>query len=627
MKRFKFILAVCAAMVGLSASAQSWTLKGDVPVSGNSYYIYNLEEDGYVNRGQVWFGWSSTVCLSDEPNIYTFTGDASSFTLKAPNGYVFTSGNGITGDAMHDDGGSDKASNYGYTKLNNGAYHIHDAGGNASSPCWGFNSSFSANGVVAHADASADGWKCAWLFISPARFALYSAYLDATAKNIQVPAEYEEIYNNADATAEALKEATASLNALILQALLPTASDENPVDITKYVLTNPDFEDNSINGWETNYVNGQQAQNIGFQNNNTYKNNDDPKVGVISKFIEAWRPSGGNGLGDGYLRQTVSGLVEGKYVLEADAIASNQATGAPLPVGSYLYINADGVDYKTLLQTENGKPLHFSCEFLSPGDVDVTFGLKTEGSTANWIAADNFKVTFYGIDLSPYVTMLDNAVKEAMEAINKAEQQLLSEEVLYKLYLSLGQYDQEWESSKEYSTAIATIQAATAAVYASFVEYEKIAADIEAFKKNYPEGDASVMELMYSTGNYWDYADFYPDLHAAKIAALPQTDGTDYTDLIINPGFETGDFTGWTTDDGGAASKELLVVSSTDGRRFNGTVGNYSVNVWSPSVPFPTMSISQEITDLPAGVYTISANLASHPNFEIKLKKPFTLIL
>ena len=156
----------------------SWvapTISGETPVDGGSYKVMNVGSGKYLAMGKAWFTWSTTAIVADEGFSATFTGDAASFTLKN-NGnqkFVFTSGNDIAGDAMHADGGN--ATSYGLTQLANGNYHIHDAGGDASSPCWGYNSTFHATGVVAHADATAEGWNCEWIFIGQAASDYYSA--------------------------------------------------------------------------------------------------------------------------------------------------------------------------------------------------------------------------------------------------------------------------------------------------------------------------------------------------------------------------------------------------------------------------------------------------------------------
>ena len=457
MKHLRLLLALFALIIGgASAGAQTWTpptIEGEEPVSGQIYKIYNVEAGKGLAMGKAWFGWATTAILDGDGIDFTVNQDGTNWKfIRTGDQGVFTSGNDISGDAMHVD---NTAQAYGITKLPNGYYHIHDAGGNENSLCWGYNSSFHTTGVVAHADASAAGWMCDWVFLKDlsaahifnARYKLYNLYLKAVAEGANTD-EAAFVYNNSNATVEELNDAYTALNQTRYEHKLAIASNNNPQDITEFVLVNADFSAGNIDGWETNYVQWVQADNIGYQGA-SYTNGNV----TISQFIEAWRWS--PALGDGYLRQRVSGLPEGKYTLEADAIAADQP-GGTLPTGTYLYIEAAGVDYKTQMATASGQPQHFSTQFLSPGGVEVIFGLKTVSTTANWIAADNFVVKFYGVDLSPYATLLAQAVSEA-----NALEGTIPTSAYQELNAIVAENNQTWTTSVDYTNAIAAIQAAT----------------------------------------------------------------------------------------------------------------------------------------------------------------------
>lgn len=407
-------------------SAQSWTaptIQGEDPVSGETYKLYNVEAGKFLAEGKAWFGWSTTAILASSGSDFTYTGNASSFTLKthrSGNAMVFTSGNNIEGDAMHVDGAN--ATNYGHTKLASGYYHIHDAGGDASSKCWGYNSTFHATGVVAHADATVQGWNCDWIFVTSDAMKLYSARLDLY--NLLLKADKEgadtdaasTVYNNASATVDDVNAACVALNLARLDKFLEgkTASKENPIEITGYVLINPDFEDPTANGqmpkgW-TITISG---QNCG-QMNRTDKNPDTNLT--ITNFIEAWHPSS---LKPGVIAQTVSSLPEGTYVLECDAsVCHDPLSGDGTDIkGANLFI-------KSSLKTER-EPVgnirlgikHYSVSFVHGGTGEVQFGLEaTNEINANWLSADNFKI-FYagGVDLSVYEGAYNDAIKDVTD--------------------------------------------------------------------------------------------------------------------------------------------------------------------------------------------------------------------
>ena len=551
MKKIRLLLAAFVAMIGLSAQAQSWvapTITGDDPVSGVQYKVMNVGAGTFLDMGKAWFGWSTTAILSETGINFTMTADGDNWKfIRTGSQGVFTSGNGIAGDAMHVD---NTAQTYGISKLGNGCYHIHDVGGNASSLCWGNDGT--TVGVVAHADATVNGWSCDWVFIQPAnvatvaaiynaRLSLYNEYLKAVAEGASTD-DAAIVYNNNSATVDELNAATAALHTTRYNHALAVASNEYPREITEWVLTNADFSAGNINGWETNYVSGVQAQNIGYQGA-SYSNGPV----VISQFIEAWKP--GATLGDGYLRQTVQNLPEGKFVLEADAIATWQNDDSRQITGAQLYITADGVTYKTDMSTKNGKPQHFSTEFLNTGEGDVIFGLRTVSANCNWLCADNFKVTFYGIDLSPYATLLAQAVAEA-----QAVEGTVPAGVYNALAAVVTANNKAWETSKEYTTAIAAIQNATdnaKAIQNAYAKYNALKAAALAIAENTNTVDADASANAASDGAAIEAA--IVQLRAAFLAELPNlpvpAEGIDVTSVMVENASVRQGVEGWTISD------------------------------------------------------------------------------
>lgn len=329
--------------------------------------------------------------------------------------------------------------------------------------------------------------------------------------------------------------------------------------ITNVFLENADFSAGNIEGWETNYVAGQQAQNIGYQGNK-YTNGDV----TIEKFIEAWKPANNGTLGDGYLRQIVANLPEGKYTLEADAIAVNQDKADATTTGALLYIEADGVTYSEEMSTGNNKPEHFEVEFLSTGGVDVAFGLQTKETTANWICADNFEVKFYGVDLSAYAPQLEAAVAEAQKVAEEATTKAAYAAVLK----AIEDYNKEWTSSQEYTTAIAAIQSATAAANALVApKAEFIAQKSQVLALTEVEGYTEKNNATATFENALEEAEAAME-EATEIAAIDaqieavktatktflagvRSDGVhpfDITFFIVNASFDNNDATGWTAN-------------------------------------------------------------------------------
>lgn len=390
-----------------------------------------------------------------------------------------------------------------------------------------------------------------------------------------------------------------------------TVNEDQYFDITNIFLDNADFEAGNILGWETNYVSGQQANNIGYQGA-SYTNGDV----TISKFIEAWKPQPGT-LGDGYLRQTVQNLPEGKYTLEADAISVQQSDENIEVAGSYLYIYADGVNYTTALNTLNNKPQHFSREFLNTGEGDVIFGLKTESSTGNWLCADNFTVKFYGVDLSAYETQLAEAVAaaEAVTGIPAGAATVLTGVVT--------ENNKTYNTSKAYATAISAIQTATTTALTfqtPYADYNTAKATAEAFEKdNMIAADWTTLQsaittntvdltstsitveaLNTATDNLNDACSVATAAVAAKttydtaVSTINGGTNVDLTSLLVNPSFEVNGLNGWTNTN----------AETQTNKAFDNVQGDIYAQRWHFN---GNVDINQTIAYLPAGVYEVSA--------------------
>lgn len=671
MRKLKLLIAACALLASAGVQAQSWTaptITGEDPVSGTKYKVYNVGSGKYLDMGKSWFSWNSTAILSDNGIDFTLTKDGDNWKfIRTGTQGVFTSGNSIAGDAMHVD---NTAQAYGITKMPNGYYHIHDAGGEASSTCWGYGtpSGQTVAGVVAHADANSSDWKCEWLFVGPvynARVNLYNLLLSADSEGVDTD-DASDVYNNASATVEQLTTAYNNLNQARYAHALTTASDSNPKDITEWVLTNPDFSTGNIDGWETNYVSGTQATNIGYQNNRDYTNGSV----ILHQFIEAWR-SGNAAIGDGYLRQTVQNLPEGKYLLDCDAIAVNQGNASATTTGALLFITADGSDYTASLSTGNGAPEHFSTQFLFTGEGDVIFGLKTVSTTANWIAADNFKVTFYGIDLSAYATQLAAEVTTFEGYENSIVASVYSHLNTQVTALSTATYN----SSKAYATAIANMQAintyAATLVTAKALETAKMnatvlqalqneeakgasvdASDVDALTTATADLNTAITNANTSIANYaeakdiLDAANIYDSAGQANYAAnetiaaiqtayddgsltavtneqkaaakvalatackaqTQPADGCDMSPWIVNPNID-GDANGWTTYKSTGYYSGGPMKPSNDAFEF-----------WAPTMDennaIKEFDYYQTITELPTGAYSITASMLNSTNGE-----------
>ena len=391
MKKIKLLLAAIAAMVGLSASAQSWTaptIQGDDPVAGQQYKVMNVGSGLFLDMGKAWFSWSTTAIVTSGGINFTMTADGGNWKfIRTGTQGVFTSGNGIAGDAMHVD---NTANTYGITKLPNGYYHIHDAGGDASSLCWGYNSSFNATGVVAHADANADGWNCEWTFVSingfnlyQARLSLYNEYLLAVSESINTD-DAATVYNNGNATIDQLNAARQALRQKRAEPFITIASEENPQDLTKFYVINADFSTMDGTGWTRTGSWGNQQFGTGA--------------------MESWNNNNVS------VTQDLTGLPNGKFRVSCDMISGNAGRTAYVYAKGMTEVNGEHVNAQSSAGNYNTMSDEVAGNTVSAYPVlvdnhNLTIGFK---DPSGWVVVDNFKIYYYGPDLT--------ALKEALQA-------------------------------------------------------------------------------------------------------------------------------------------------------------------------------------------------------------------
>lgn len=599
MKKIKFFLAAFAAMFGLGMQAQTWTSPGSDPVSGSTYFILNIEAGRFVTAANSWGTQMSITGTNDglpieavEVNNVTVGGASlSGWELKNKNNsdkFLFRDDQnwGYT-----DKGTQDRGYVWNITKKD-GVYRLQTATGDPAYPAAelqyaGGNNSLSDGRVYFGYNSSSRDID--WLFLTEAqknstnlvaRAKLYRALMKAYAAGVNTD-DASAVYENNESTEQQLLDQVETLDEARYQAHLANASDSDPRDITEFVLNNYDFSQMNISGWETNYVSGTQAQNIGYQSNNAFNTSS----AFCNRFIEAWISSSSS-IGDGYLRQTVSGLPEGKYKLECDAIAVNQSNASGTTTGTLLFITADGSDYTTSLSTGNNTPEHFSTQFLFTGEGNITFGLKTVNTTANWIAADNFKVTFYGIDLSAYATQLASEVSSFEGYENDIEATVYA-----SLQTQVNALNQTYNTSKAYAEAIANMQIINAyvAAYAAattakasngnvtgteLTELNAAIADVPTFN-DYDTYAAKTSSLTTKTSTFIAAAPSYDAYVSAIAAAADEKAKAD----ALSPSIYTTALGSTPNTAEEAAAKAASLINDIKVGEYNYVVGNYTTAI------------------------------------------------
>lgn len=414
MKRILTSFCILCATYCLSM-AQSFTaptvdfLEKGIPAEGEMFYMYNVEKEMFFTKGTTWGTHAALTDKVDDALMYELQSVGSSYQLYCASldKYLFNSSE--TG-APYVDWASryNVSARYFELKSTTSGYFRIVMGEDNYYYWWlpEFALGWSKNNVDIDNNGNPLGTNVSLYFLSTeeignrafewayckdvekvkhygARKALYDAMLLAEDYGFSISSALA-IYNNESSTTTQISNAAAALQKSINNSALINATESNPANVTSYI-TNPNFAGNA-NGWE---VDMPHAQNKGYQGA-SYTNGSIR----IAQFAEAWVPQGGT-LGAGQISQTISGLPDGKYILEADLIASNQASASD-PVHGVMLFGESQVLYTSEVTTVSGTPEHFSMELLKEGET-LTIGIRTaEDNDANWFAFDNVQLYYLG---------------------------------------------------------------------------------------------------------------------------------------------------------------------------------------------------------------------------------------
>lgn len=177
------------------------------------------------------------------------------------------------------------------------------------------------------------------------------------------------------------------------------ASVSSPTDVT-YAITNPGFEYRNLTGWTAN--------GIVYQNNNWGN-----KVGI--GFVEKWQ--GSAGLPNSSLTQQLTDLPNGLYELSVYGHNINQNSGDAPSAGFFLTAGT--------AQTEISAYGQYKVR-ATVTDGSLQIGLKLDGCTGNWIAADRFSLLFYGDPDAALRDLLASYITEAEGLLASSDATLLN---------------------------------------------------------------------------------------------------------------------------------------------------------------------------------------------------------
>ncbi len=247
------------------------------------------------------------------------------------------------------------------------------------------------------------------------------------------------------------------------------------------------------------------------------------------------------------------------------------------------------------------------------GDVIIGIEKDAQPEAGDYTVIGPWTLTRIGdADVSTYYETIANLLTEAQGLLNSVMNATVESDLNNAVTATAGYTE---------CTDVAVLQAmidgltsANATATVSVANYEEAAAIINAASVLDADGQAvyesnnKVLEVKGAYDNRTLVAvndEQKADCQAALLVAVKAqtTEGSDWTLLIQNPGFETGDTSGWTV----GASSDTGARSTSDATyAMEGAEGSWLFNTWWQGIP-----LTQNIGELPAGEYKLSAMTSS----------------
>jgi hypothetical protein len=569
MKKIKLFLAAVAAMVGLSAQAQSGTAS---EVGAGNFMLFNVGTGEYLTRGN---GWGTQASITTTGT----TGNGIAVTLEAV---------GSNYKIRTDINGSGK----GLENLSGGTVYLDQSSGKNST--WTFTEVATDNGPV-YTIVSADnhGGGAGAYLTAGANGTIVTPGTDGTIAGAQwklmaIPAEPVGVAN---------------------------ASVDNPVDVTSYII-NANFSFDAINkgeGWTMNST-----------NYNACGGNVSGANVIYNPCAESWRAA--------FTLSQALTVPNGKYQLTAQAaVTEYTATGADMPVVYANDVTAPFKAMAHSEGSMGGVATQFTAgEYVvGPIEVTVTNGTLTIGvrgtRTDTWCVWDNFKLTYLGLDLSELKTALQAQIDAvpALEGTTTTAAYTAAKE--YADGINVSSLNTE-EAISNASSELATRVDAAKALQSAYAGYLTCRDAVDALDDDATvySGDATVdLTAIDATVNATTTLDALnaaietakPQLQAAAaefLSSVSLNEGKrfDITNIYLtNPDFEIPTASGvlppgWTIT---ITGQNCGQQNRTDTNPETGLAITNFIEAWHPS-QLGNGVIAQTVSSLPEGTYVLECD-------------------
>lgn len=638
------------AATALAVQAQSWTaptLKLVTDQIPTVAYIYNVEQAKFLTKGGAWGNHASIKSDVSAAFLYEIQdqGDGS-YKLHCSSaektGFL---GRESEADVYTDYNNQAAWSNLWEFEATEKGYHIRTARASANFGSdgytedevdlgtyilgWNENGEDLTNGngapmgtndgVYMVDPTNAEGWYCEWAFMTVENYNVYNAQCTLYNKLNEAAeigyseselAGYAALLNGEDT--EAMAEAVAKLDDLILNYAYNHATPDDPFDVTAKIQ-NPTFE-GARNAEPAGWID--EFGNMLIQNNKAYYVWDD-EAGAesteygLNNFSQNWTSSNTEPIAASNIYQVISDLPQGTYILQADAIATSASADLPVS-GAELYAESGAVRYSAAIDksgygmTGSSNPHRYQLTIVHMGG-DLTIGYGFTPGYVKWFAVDNFKLYYAGPVDNPGLVALIGTIAAAKPYVDDYEDvYYYSEASKNALEEAINDADTSADSD-ECLVAATTINELLAAVKAEVGVYSKfdkfvkqVSADIEKYPfiedlpdnydlylAGYEDKTATVEQINAWMNGYADY------IKAGIQKALPtatEESPIEVTGLFANLGFEEN------TAESATPNSWTCGASAFKARANVGEVWNTTFDAYTV------------LTNLPAGAYRITAH-------------------
>lgn len=459
--------------------------------------------------------------------------------------------------------------------------------------------------------------------------------------------EAKTAYDNTQSDAKTLAEAEAKIGELQDAYDIAHATVDKPGDITSQ-LTNVDGS--SATDWTRTWLGDGRAGDFHLNTWSVEGNNNADGTNMVVNFLEDWVAKG-NTLSDQKFQRNPVKVAPGAYKITANIRVYNES-GADYMKGAYLFGNVsrnslfanedeaqtnavEGAKYNTYNNMLNYWKDGFETYAIVPKDGTLTFGVMIENANYNWVAAKNFRVYYMGdsYESLDYVRKNSDMFAQPFPEETFAMQQLLddynnaipnygkaqnAEELLDAVQKLVSLSESVQNNANAYKAYKDRVDGLKAGIENGEIDLDGPDADIlfdyldDLGEELGPDSETSVeygfkngysayiiANRLLKTEEITEELEFLNKLYDAAVRTSLK-DGTDLTNLIVNPGFEEelvdGKGKGWSLDTskGGTGSLTNWRGGDSDGK-------NYCAEAYEQN-----FDVYQEIEGVKDGIYEVS---------------------